>query len=502
MGTTKDLKCGVIKNEALEIFPWNDNFVIGIPEIDAQHKKLVHMLNNLANNLVFNTDDIDRNKLFDDLADYATFHFHAEENVWHQFLAGDRWETAHKGAHESFVTDLAKLKSADETKSLNEVLEEILIFLTHWLAYHILESDKRAAMVVLAIQSGMSIEQAKQKTHQEMLGATGVLIDTVLSMYDTVAARTLQLMKIEQTANALIKRNQLMMQSTPEGIHVLDLQGKVIEFNEAFCNHLGYTHEETLQLRVQDFEALLPPEQIQVGLQKALKGHSQFETKHKRKDGTLVDVEVVVSGVELDGVKCLFALSRDITSRKEMEDKIRQLAYFDTLTNLPNRRMLNDRLSKALALSKRTGHFGVLMFIDLDNFKALNDNYGHDVGDLLLLEVARRLTGRMREMDTVARFGGDEFVVILSEIEGCKSEATIYATAVAEQILATLGEPYDLATHDGGETKNITHKCSASIGVVMFSNQENNLEELLKNADIAMYQAKDAGRNQIRFYIQ
>ncbi len=487
-------------NDALEIFPWNDNFSIGIPEIDAQHKKLVQMLNRLGSDLVFNSDHIDLSKLFNELAEYAVYHFQTEENVWHQFLAGDRWETAHKGSHESFVADLTKLRSEEGIKPLHEVMEDILIFLTHWLAYHILENDKRTAMIVLAVQSGMSIEQAKQKTHQEMTGATGVLIDTVLAMYDTVASRTLQMMKAAQKATSVMKRNQLLMESTPEGIHILDAQGNIIEANEAFCRHLGYTMEEMLRLSLYDFEANIPPEKIPAVIQEILNSHAQFETTHRRKDGTLVDVEVIVSGVELDGNKTLFALSRDITERKQLADRIHQLAYFDTLTSLPNRRMLNDRLSHALALSKRTGHYGALMFIDLDNFKPLNDKYGHGVGDLLLIEVANRLTGRIREMDTVARFGGDEFVVLLGELENDKVEATSHATTVAEKILATLNEAYVLTIPDGIGVKKIAHKCSASIGAVMFVNYEGGIDELLKQSDMAMYQAKEAGRNQIHFY--
>ena len=487
-------------NAVLEIFPWSDNFSIGIPEIDTQHKMLVRMLNRLASDLVFNSEHVNLNKLFNELAEYAIYHFQTEEKIWHQFFAGDRWEKAHKGSHESFAADIAKLKVKEGTKPSGDVLEDILVFLTHWLAYHILESDKRMAMTVLAMQSGMSIEKAKHKTYKDLNSATGVLIETVLSMYDTVASRTLQLMKSEQKANTVLKRNQVMMQSTQEGIHVLDEHGKVIEFNEAFCRHLGYTPEELSKLRLHDFEAKMPPEEIDAAIKSVLNGHAQIVSTHRRKDGSLVDVEVVISGVELDGNKCLFALSRDITERKRLEEKIHHLAHFDTLTNLPNRRMLNDRLAHALALSRRTDSYGALIFIDLDNFKPLNDTYGHGVGDMLLIEVAKRLTGRIREMDTVARFGGDEFVVILGELEENRAEATSHATFVAEEILITLNEPYEITIPDRIEAKKITHNCSASIGVVMFVNHEGNTDELLKKADMAMYQAKEAGRNKIRFY--
>ena len=196
----------------------------------------------------------------------------------------------------------------------------------------------------------------------------------------------------------------------------------------------------------------------------------------------------------------LVGTNTDITSRKQMEEQVRQLAYYDALTQLPNRRMLKDRISQAMAHSKRSGRYGALLFIDLDNFKPLNDQYGHDVGDLLLVEVAHRLTGGMREMDTVARFGGDEFVVMLSELEKDKSEAASHVTTVAEKILATLSDTYEVILPNGNGEKKITHRCTASIGAVLFINHEASVEEIIKWADIAMYQAKESGRNRIRFY--
>lgn len=184
----------------------------------------------------------------------------------------------------------------------------------------------------------------------------------------------------------------------------------------------------------------------------------------------------------------------------EREDELRHIAYYDSLTGLPNRRMLDDRLTKALAFSRRTNRYGALIFIDLDNFKSLNDTNGHACGDLLLIEAARRLSKVMREMDTVARFGGDEFVVMLSELEQSEPEAILHALTVAEKLLVILREPYELHVVDGSNEKRITHLCSGSIGVAMFSSNEISKEDLLRFADMAMYQAKEAGRNTIRLY--
>ena len=499
-------------NESLEIFPWNENLATGIPQIDEQHKRLVHLLNKLASGLIYKIEAVDLDNIFNELADYAVYHFQTEENIWHQFLVGDAWEASHKKSHESFVSDVFRLKNEENSKPLHDVLEDVLSFLTHWLAFHILESDKHMSKVVLALQSGKSLEQAKQQAHQEMSGATEVLIETILSMYDSLSSRTLQLMKeiierkkTEKKANALIQRNQVMMQSTPEGIHIMDEQGNIIEANDAFCRLLGYTQAEAMQLSLFDFDAKLTADELRANIEKLLDGHAQFETVHRRKDGTLVDVEITVSGFELDGSKCLFALSRDITERKQAEEKIKSLAFFDTLTQLPNRRLLNDRLEQAMAASRRSSHYGALMFLDLDNFKPLNDQYGHGVGDLLLIEAARRIACCVRQMDTVARFGGDEFVVMLSELDTDKAESTEQARIVAEKIRASLAEtyvlPFALTTqpNEGAKT-TIEHRCTSSIGVVLFINHETCVDEVVRFADLAMYQAKNAGRNLIRFY--
>ena len=189
-----------------------------------------------------------------------------------------------------------------------------------------------------------------------------------------------------------------------------------------------------------------------------------------------------------------------IIERHRSEEMIRNLAFFDTLTALPNRRLLADRLNLAMALSKRSGRYGALMFLDLDDFKPLNDTHGHAVGDLLLIQVAQRLSICVREIDTVGRFGGDEFVVMLSELDTDRAESIDQARRVAEKIRLALSEPYVLAlNHPGAPDERVEHRCSASIGVVLFYNHEASLDEIVKWADMAMYRAKEAGRNCVFF---
>jgi len=194
-------------------------------------------------------------------------------------------------------------------------------------------------------------------------------------------------------------------------------------------------------------------------------------------------------------------VSNDVTERKEAEHKIHRLAFYDSLTKLPNRLTLNDRLQQAMAASKRSGQYGALMFLDLDNFKPLNDAHGHIAGDQLLIQAGQRLTAGVREIDTVARFGGDEFVVVIGELNVDLAQSLTDAGLIAEKIRAAIAQPYVLEkVANDKPAECITHHCTASIGVILFLNHDQSEEEVLKLADIAMYRAKERGRDGIYFY--
>jgi diguanylate cyclase (GGDEF)-like protein/PAS domain S-box-containing protein len=206
--------------------------------------------------------------------------------------------------------------------------------------------------------------------------------------------------------------------------------------------------------------------------------------------------------VNEDGsLKTVLGLSRDVTERTRLENEVREAALHDALTKLPNRRLLNDRLGQAMASSKRSGCYGAMMFLDLDNFKQINDMHGHEVGDLLLIQVADRLKSCVREMDTVARFGGDEFVVMISELDADGSESATQAAIIAEKLRAALDKSYVLQVrHEGTAEETVEHYCTASIGVVLFGPHEVSQDDILKWADMAMYKAKEEGCNLIRFH--
>ena len=177
----------------LEIFPWNENFATGIEIIDDQHKRLVSLLNILVGHLAFNADAPTLNTIFDELKDYTVFHFSAEELIWHEYFKNDSWEAWHKDAHGDFIAQVLAIKHRESEESIDEVIAEIVRFLTHWLALHIIESDKRMAKVVQALPTGISLQRAKDQANEEMSGATRILIDTVMGMYDKLANRTILL---------------------------------------------------------------------------------------------------------------------------------------------------------------------------------------------------------------------------------------------------------------------------------------------------------------------
>lgn len=421
--------------------------------------------------------------------------------------------------------------------------------------------------------------------------------------------------KNESELRAESEKNRVLLRNASDGIHILDTSGNIIEVSDSFCSMLGYRRDEMIGMHLSQWEANFSGEEMIKVFEEQFshKGRSQFETRHRRKDGTIFDVEVSGQPLELNGRPAVFNSSRDITDRKKIdveiriaatafeaqegmlitdadrnilrvnrafcditgyspeevigknprllssgrhdrqfyadmwtcisatgawkgeiwnrrkngeiyperlaitavkdahgvvtnyvgsisditlhkaaEEEIRSLAFYDPLTGLPNRRLLLDRLHQALVSSARSDKTGALLFLDLDNFKNLNDTLGHDIGDMLLQQVAKRLEGCVREGDTVARIGGDEFVVMLEDLSTESIEAASQTEAVGWKIIANLNKSYQLDKYEAHSTP--------SIGATLFDSRLQIIDELFKQADIAMYQAKKAGRNTMRFF--
>ena len=228
-------------------------------------------------------------------------------------------------------------------------------------------------------------------------------------------------------------------------------------------------------------------------------GFLRFQVEHRCKDGRLIWGEVLSKpdrNAQGEIIGC-HGITREITERKRLEEQVRQLAFHDPLTRLANRRLMLDHLEQAMSASKRSQRHGALLFLDLDNFKPLNDTQGHGVGDLLLIEVGERLKACVREADTVARFGGDEFVVLLCELSTQPGEAAEQAVAIAEKVRTRLAEPYVLQSAPSAPA--VRHECTASIGVAVFRGRDESQNAVIDRADAAMYRAKEEGRNRIQF---
>lgn len=305
------------------------------------------------------------------------------------------------------------------------------------------------------------------------------------------------------------ERWKFALEGAEEGVWDWNIQTGVALYSTRWKEMLGYAETE-IENKASEWSSRVHPEdmpKVMATIQAHIDGKTPSAVTEFRllcRDGSwlwTLGRGMVVSR-DADGKALrLVGTNTDITERKQMESQIVQLAFHDPLTQLPNRRLLKDRLSQIFATTKRSGCYGAVMFLDLDDFKPLNDTYGHEVGDSLLIEVADRLRSCVREVDTVGRFGGDEFLIMLGELNSSKDTSTTQARIVAEKVCAVLAEPYRLKVRQDGMTEtSIEYHCTVSIGVVLFIDHETSQDDILKWADSAMYQAKENGGNQIRFH--
>ena len=369
----------------------------------------------------------------------------------------------------------------------------------HWAQYFtsVLQKDGKVSCELEVLRGDGSRLQVQ-------LDSLRLLKENKLPVVRTVLTDISERKHVEETLREREEFFRMITENIDDFIAVLDLDGRRLYNSPSYARLFGNTEDlrgtdSFVEIHPDDREHVkrLFRETVQAGI------GLQAEYRFVLADGSIRYMESCGGLIKNSQGKAsrVLVVSRDITERKQAEEQIRNLAFYDALTQLPNRRMLDDRLNQAMAASKRSGRYGALMFLDLDNFKPLNDKHGHGAGDLLLKEVARRISSCVREMDTVARFGGDEFVVMLSELDTDRDASVGQAGIVAEKIRIILAKPYVLTLrHENGTETIVEHHCTSSIGVVIFINHEVKAADLIKRADSVMYQAKGGGRNRIRFF--
>ena len=322
---------------------------------------------------------------------------------------------------------------------------------------------------------------------------------SITPIYDVNRALSGYLGVAEDITNQKLAETKLRIAAiafeSQEGMFVTDPDSRILQVNRAFTDITGYSPEDAIGKHTRILSSGRHDSTFYAAMRESLSdtGSWEGEVWNRRKNGEVYPEHLTITAVKDHNGKLTnyVAALADITKSKSAEDEIKHLAFFDPLTRLPNRRLLQDRLKQAMASSSRSGKESALLFIDLDNFKTLNDTLGHDIGDLLLQQVAQRLESCVREGDTVARLGGDEFVLMLEGLSEITIEAAEQAESIGNKILVTLNQPYQLGTKE--------HHSTPSIGATLFNNNKS-IDELLKQADIAMYQAKKAGRNTLRFF--
>lgn len=297
-----------------------------------------------------------------------------------------------------------------------------------------------------------------------------------------------------QALESEAKKNLALLRNASDGVHILNQQGELIEASDSFCRMLGYSRDEIIGMKIFQWDSKFKKEEIDKLLTEYLTINSriEFETIHQTKNGETFDVEISVFNIVLENQILLFCSSRDISERKINEKQVQYLAYHDHLTGLPNRAMFKNLLNDAIKSSLQTKQIGAVLFVDIDNFKSINDVYGHKIGDEVLSIVAKRLAKMLEDNQSVCRIGGDEFVILMPDNGIDEAETQVQVANHGEQIRRCIEKPMRLNNRD--------YLITVSIGVSLFPKDGISEENILQEADIAMYIAKQGGRNTLKFF--
>ena len=427
-------------------------------------------------------------------------------------LLGDRLSKI-EGAYLGEKSKVQEVREATTQWKNNELLfdrlmevrqyNEANIWLADYLTVSFEELDQKATYIIKDSEKAADAvfkdaQQMEADFHKQLIQKIIFLFVFVTAVLGIAAVFLIKLLhskdqEVEQNQNQLrVLASSFNLQ---EGIIICDENGLIIKTNQAFSNITGYSAEEALGRNPRFLSSGRHDASFYTEMWKSLLANGKWdgEVWNRRKTGEIYPENLAIVIIKDSEGKTInyVASMTDITKRVADSEEIKQLAFFDSLTGLPNRRLLLDRLAQTLHSNERTGNHGALLFLDLDNFKAINDSYGHDSGDLLLQQAAVRIVDSVRAIDTVSRIGGDEFVVILQSLNQQESEAVIEAEIIAKRILYSLNVPYKIKGRDD--------LCSTSIGATIFQSNADSID-VLKQADIALYKAKESGRNVLFFF--
>lgn len=489
----------------IDIFPWYNSFNIGVEEIDEQHRKLVQLLNQVAGFISFQDENLDLDTLIAELVDYAIYHFSTEDTYWVSTITNSAATERHHASHQQFIERVAEFKAEVTTLPEEQWLDELLSFLAGWLASHILESDKYMALLSQAVQAGLPMDEALKSAEDQMRANGRNAINIILDAYKSLSANAIRLMREIKAKNHALEKHleserQLheVMDYALIGHWTLNYEDKKIEWSPQMYRLFGVSENTIPEL---DSIFCIMNNDFHDKFLRSVQNSFDTGEEHRmicpiqrQNDGAQRWIECRGQVIYADDgtPEKMSGFVQDVTDRKQDEEQITQLAYYDPLTQLPNRRLLLDRLNQAIAMTRRNQTYNALLCMDIDDFKTINDSHGHEFGDELLKQVAQRIQSCLHQGDTVSRIGGDEFVIILSNFSGNEMEVASKAESVADKIAKALGLPFVIA--------NSKCNVSGSIGMVLFNDQKTPAIELMKQADIAMYQAKQAGKNTACFY--
>lgn len=480
----------------MSVLVWDSKLATGLPEVDQEHRWLIELINDVASQRANGASAEDLCAVLGELRDYTVYHFQNEENLMRFYAVSDAHRELHCKAHQGFIDRLVRASELVHSNP-HDVIDHLLAFLVKWQVFHISDIDMRLAREINVSRAKAGSEQVNtpESTHEE------TLVRTVSELYDSLGLHTFKMAELNSQLQHEIEQRRrsdealrlaaLVYEHGSEAMVVTDADNRIIAVNSAFSAVTGYTQDEVVGKNPGLLRSGRHGKAFYEEMWRSINSAGRWagEIWNRRKDGQEYAEWLSINTIRNpdQSINRYVALFSDITEKKLSDDIILNQANYDSLTQIPNRRLFHDCLEQEIETANRSGLYLALLVIDLDHFKEVNDTIGHHMGDLLLVEAARRILDCVHASDTVARLGGDEFAVILADIVD-----TNQIEWVAQAIIQKLNEPFRL--------KHEVVHISASIGATVYPRDATDAQTLFMNADQSMYVSKNAGRNRLSYF--